>query len=193
MEADIRLEKKRLRREMLALRDGMEREQADRLNRALYEQFAACGDLFSGLPVYTYISYRREADTRALIRALWAKNIPVAAPRVAGRDMDFFWICGEQDLAVGYRGIPEPACGCARADAQEALIVVPGAAFDRQGYRIGYGGGFYDRFLEREPGHRAMGLAYGFQLLERLLHEDCDRPVGGILTQEGLVKCGSGF
>lgn len=191
MEADIKQEKKRLRREMLALRDGMEREEADRLNRALWNQLAACEALWSGRPVYTYISYRREADTRALIRALWEKNIPVAAPRVAGRDMDFFWICGEQDLAVGYRGIPEPACGCGRADSPEALIVVPGAAFDRNGYRIGYGGGFYDRFLEREPQHVVMGLAYEFQLLECLPREDCDRPVGVVLTQEGLVKCSS--
>ena len=72
-------EKKRLRREMLARRDRMEPARADELNRRLWEQMERYQQLWSGMPVYTYISYRREADTRRLVRELWKRGIPVAA------------------------------------------------------------------------------------------------------------------
>lgn len=184
-------EKKRLRREMLERRDGMGKIEAADLNRRLWAQMEQYGGLWSGRPIYTYISYRREADTRRLIRALWAKNIPVAAPRAKNGQMEFFWVCNEGDLAAGYRGIPEPACGCGRAAEPSALVIVPGAVFDRRGYRVGYGGGYYDRFLAREPGHDTLGLAYEFQVVPRLPAEEHDLPVGEILTTSGLVKCGS--
>ncbi len=180
-------EKKRLRREMLARRDRMEPARADELNRRLWEQMERYQQLWSGMPVYTYISYRREADTRRLVRELWKRGIPVAAPRTEDGWMEFYRIRSESDLTAGYRGIPEPVCGCEKAEEERALVIVPGAVFDLQGYRIGYGGGYYDRFMAREPGHETMGLAYDFQVVPRLPVEEYDLPVGKILTTSGLL------
>ncbi len=185
-------EKKQLRREMLARRDRMEPAMADALNRRLWEQMERCQQLWSGMPVYSYISYRCEADTRRLVRELWKRGIPVAAPRAKDGRMEFYRIRSESDLTAGYRGIPEPVCGCEKASKERALVIVPGAVFDLQGYRIGYGGGYYDRFMAREPGHETLGLAYDFQVIPRLPVEEYDLPVGRILTTSGLVKCGSG-
>ena len=108
-------EKKQLRREMLARRDRMEPAMADALNRRLWEQMERCQQLWSGMPVYTYISYRREADTRRLVRELWKRGIPVAAPQAKDGRMEFYRIRSESDLTAGYRGIPEPVCGCEKA------------------------------------------------------------------------------
>lgn len=120
-------EKKRLRREMLARRDRMEPARADELNRRLWEQMERYQQLWSGMPVYTYISYRREADTRRLVRELWKRGIPVAAPRTEDGRMEFYRIRSESDLTTGYRGIPEPVCGCEKAEEERALVIVPGA------------------------------------------------------------------
>lgn len=183
--------KKELRREMLSRRDTMDARDINDLNSALWKQLKAVPSLWDGRTVYTYISYRQEADTRALIRKLWDMGLPVAAPRINGQRMEFYRIRSQADIRAGYKGIPEPGEGCAPVKEESGLVVVPGAVFDDRGYRIGYGGGFYDRFLEENPGLATMGLAYGFQVVDRVPAQAFDRPVAAVLTPAGLIKCNS--
>ena len=185
-------EKKRLRREMLARRDRMEPAKAEELNWRLWEQMERCQQLWSGLPVYTYISYRREADTRRLVRELWKRGIPVAAPRAKDGRMEFYRIRSESDLTAGYRGIPEPVCGCEKASKERALVIVPGAVFDLQGYRIGYGGGYYDRFLPLACNAVKIALCRA-ALLEPVLPREChDVRADFVLTEDALYACKGG-
>jgi 5-formyltetrahydrofolate cyclo-ligase len=81
----------------------------------------------------------------------------------------------------GYAGIPEPIANEPIATDETALVLMPGLAFDPQGHRIGYGGGFYDRFLETEPDHPTLALCYAFQMLEHLETEAHDIPVNCVL------------
>jgi len=81
----------------------------------------------------------------------------------------------------GAYGIPEPVDDGPEADDPAALVLMPGLAFDPQGHRLGYGGGFYDRFLAAEP-HPTIALCYAFQLLPRLETEAHDIPVDAVLS-----------
>lgn len=84
------------------------------------------------------------------------------------------------------------ACGAEGArpvyEGPSALLLVPGVAFDQEGRRIGYGGGFYDRYLEKHPDHHTVGYAYAFQIYEYLPTETFDRRVDRVLTENGFLK-----
>lgn len=91
--------------------------------------------------------------------------------------MRFLWLDDPARIAPGAYGIPEPVDDGPEADDPAALVLMPGLAFDPQGHRLGYGGGFYDRFLAAEP-HPTIALCYAFQLLPQLETEAHDIPGG---------------
>ena len=149
-------------------------------------------------PVYLYLDFGNEAGTREIFSELWKRGIRTAAPRVEEtkpgvKEMVFYLVREWGQLSPGYMGILEPdlSAGVLPADSPEALVAVPGVAFDRAGCRLGYGGGFYDRFFLKEPGHPKWGLAYGFQMAEKLPREPWDQKMDAVLTPEEIVICGS--
>ena len=106
----------------------------------------------------------------------------VAVPKCYDRDMKFIYISDfEKEVAPGYANIPEPIADEPVADDKTALVLMPGLAFDPQGHRIGYGGGFYDKFLAQEPNHPTLALCYEFQMLPKLETEEFDIPVDVVL------------
>ncbi len=141
--------------------------------------------------IYVYASYGTEADTFDFIRLCLAMGKRAALPRVSGREMDFYWIESLDDLKPGAYGIPEPGEHCQKAeDSRRACMILPGLAFDRGGHRLGYGGGYYDRYLERHPFpvENRIALAYECQITETVPWEPEDIPVGMIVTEAGAVK-----
>ena len=185
MEAEA--EKKALRARLLRQRaelvpfwrGAMDHDIAERV-RAL-PAYTSCGTLF------TYVSVRQEVDTRALISAALADGKCVAVPRCEGKQMVFYRINSLEELLYGGFGLLEPSPENARAvpDAH-ALCLVPGLSFDRLGARVGYGGGFYDRFLPAFPG-RTAGLCYSPLFSDDPLPvEPHDRSVGFVVTDRRL-------
>lgn len=140
--------------------------------------------------VYCYISFGGEADTRKLLSWLWEQQIPVAAPRVEGTRLSFSWICSMEDLEPGFHGILEPKSSCCQANDRTAVVIVPGAAFSEAGERLGYGGGFYDRFFMEEPEHERIGLAYEFQILKNLPVEAHDVIMNQVVTESRVICLG---
>lgn len=132
--------------------------------------------------VYCYVALPGEVETRGMIEAMWKSGIRVAAPKISGKEMEFYEITSWDQLETGYRGIAEPGTGCPRADAADAVILVPGAAFDSEGRRVGYGGGYFDKFLAREPGHLTVAVAYDFQIFPEVPEEEHDRRVDLLVT-----------
>lgn len=124
--------------------------------------------------VYCYIDFRNEVKTMPLIRKAILDGKRVAAPRISDKTMDFYYITGHADLEEGSFGIMEPVPSCALAEETDAVLVMPGVAFDRENHRIGYGGGYYDRYLERENTHFKIALAYDFQIFEHVPYEEHD-------------------
>ena len=105
----------------------------------------------------------------------------VAVPKVYGEEMKFIYLTDLSQVSAGYAGIPEPISDGPVADDETALVLMPGLVFDPQGHRIGYGGGFYDKFLSREPRHPTVALCYDFQMVDQLETERFDIPVDLVL------------
>lgn len=134
--------------------------------------------------LYAYLSFNQEVRTNPIIERAWADGKRVAVPKVIGKDMVFIWIDSFDALGPGYYGITEPIADGPAADDKRALVLMPGLAFDPEGHRIGYGGGFYDRFLDAEPDHPLVALCYDFQMFEHLDVEDHDIPVDLVITDK---------
>ena len=123
--------------------------------------------------VYAYVDFNHEVATKAIIEAAWQQNKRVAVPKVSGEEMHFHEITSFTDLKPGYFGIPEPENG-PPVFIEEALMIVPGVAFDRVRHRIGYGGGFYDRYLSRHVDHITVAVAFDFQIVDEAPCEELD-------------------
>ena len=201
-EKNSREEKDGLRRRIKALRREVSPSEKALWDRQLKENFFRLFDRQPAQdlrgPVYLYLDFGNEAGTREIFSELWKRGIRTAAPRVEEtkpgvKEMVFYLVREWGQLSPGYMGILEPdlSAGVLPADSPEALVAVPGVAFDWEGCRLGYGGGFYDRFFLKEPGHPKWGLAYGFQMAEKLPREPWDQKMDAVLTPEEIVICGS--
>lgn len=131
--------------------------------------------------IYGYLPYNQEVRTTPMLEQAIRDGKRVAVPKCYGEEMRFLWLDDLTQVAPGYANIPEPIADEPIADDTTALVLMPGLAFDPQGHRIGYGGGFYDRFLAEEPDHPTLALCYGFQMVEHLETEEFDIPVDQVL------------
>ena len=142
--------------------------------------------------LFVYVDCKHETETSDLIRRAWADGKSVAVPRVLGQEMKFFYIHSlETDLEDGYFGIREPyekEPADEAADRPGSLMVMPGVAFDEARHRIGYGGGFYDRYLEAHPGLDTIALAFDFQVKEEVPFEPFDILPGKIVTEKRVIS-----
>ena len=108
-------------------------------------------------------------------------KIWLATPTMHGDEMKFIFMEDLSKVEKGYANIPEPIADDPVADDTTALVLMPGLAFDPEGHRIGYGGGFYDKFLANEPLHPTIALCYDFQMVDQLDTEEFDVPVDCVL------------
>ena len=141
--------------------------------------------------IYPYLAYNTEIDTRYIIEQAWRDGKTVAVPKVLdSTTMEFYVISSFDDIETGYQGIPEPK-GCTTVSPKEVLMIMPGLAFDRNHNRVGYGGGFYDRYLEKKENEgvyfKKISLAYDFQIFDNLEVEAYDIPVDSIVTSEKVI------
>ena len=176
------MNKKILRREISAKKRSLSKEQIDRYSQELLELLVQHPLYKTAKSIYGYLSYNQEVRTEPILRRAQADGKKVAVPKVFGDEMKFLWLEWDK-VQEGYKGIPEPTDG-ETADDPAALVLMPGLAFDPQGHRLGYGGGFYDRFLAAEP-HPTLALCYDFQLLEKVETESHDIPVDAVLSSSG--------
>ena len=122
------------------------------------------------------------------MRTALAEGKTVAVPKVEGREMTFYRITGEADLAPGSFGILEPKESCpAIWPAAGDVMLLPGAAFDREGHRIGYGGGYYDRFFDRYHGPAAL-LCREKLLSDQVPMEEHDKRFSLIVTEKDVYR-----
>ena len=130
--------------------------------------------------VYGYYPQNQEVRLLPILARAMADGKKVALPKITGGKMAFFYVTDFTLVAPGFGGIPEPPDACPAED-ETALVILPGLAFDRAGRRLGYGGGFYDRFLALEPGHPTVALCYDFQIVPEVPAEAYDLPAGLVL------------
>lgn len=145
--------------------------------------------------VLVYMDYRSEVMTTGLVEELLAAGEKrIFAPKVEGMDIRFYEVAGMEDFSEGYQGIREPAKSAERlftreiSEKEKTLILVPGAVFDRERGRMGYGKGFYDRYLEAFPGIFSAALAFSCQLAKKVPIEPHDRKPDMIITEKGIIR-----
>ena len=171
------MNKQELRQAIRARKRAMTEEDILRRSEILAEKFARSNAYRASKTIYGYLPYNQEVRTVPMLRRALEEGKRVAVPKVYGDDMKFIYLDDLSQVAKGYAGIPEPVADGPVAQDETALVLMPGLAFDRAGHRIGYGGGFYDKFLAREPHHPTVALCYDFQVMDRLETEEFDIPV----------------
>ena len=178
------MDKKALRKQIRDLKRAMTPEQIENASRRLGQQLAECPLYRNASTIYGYLPYNQEVRTVPMLQRALDEGKRVAVPKVYGDEMKFIYLDDLSQVSAGYAGIPEPVADGPVADDPNAMVLMPGLAFDSQGHRIGYGGGFYDKFLAAEPGHPTVALCYGFQMLPHLETEEFDMPVDCVLWAE---------
>ena len=175
------MDKKTLRTSIRAQKRAMTEEMIVEKSEKLGQLFRNSESYQKANSIYGYLPYNQEVRTVAMLEQAIRDGKRVAVPKVFGDEMKFLWLDDLNRVEKGYSGIPEPIDDGPVADDPGALVLMPGLAFDPQGHRIGYGGGFYDKFLAAEPGHPTLALCYEFQMLPHLETEEFDMPVDCVL------------
>ena len=175
------MDKKELRARIRERKRAMTESEIEGKSALLGIQFRACELYREAKTIYGYLPYNQEVRTVPMLEQALRDGKRVAVPKVYGDEMKFIYLDDLSKVEKGYANIPEPIADDPIADDETALVLMPGLAFDPMGHRIGYGGGFYDKFLAGEPEHPTVALCYEFQMLPELETEEFDIPVDCVL------------
>ena len=175
------MDKKELRRTIRERKRAMTEEEIVSRSEKLGQLFAQSEAYKAAKTIYGYLPYNQEVRTVPMLEQALKDGKRVAVPKVYGDEMKFLYLDDLSQVEKGYAGIPEPIADGPVADDDTALVLMPGLAFAPAGHRIGYGGGFYDKFLAAEPNHPTLALCYEFQMLPELHTEEHDIPVDTVL------------
>jgi len=184
--------KSELRAAILARRDALSKEEITRKSAAASAHLLSLAEFTAAKVIMFFFSFRSELDTSSLIKAAMAAGKRVIAPRV-DRQARFLVPCEimdlEQDLAPGVYDIQEPRSSCRVVEPETIdVVIVPGAVWDERGYRIGYGAGYYDRFLALAPRARRIGLGFELQVVSEVPRTPRDLPVELLVTEAGVRR-----
>lgn len=145
--------KRELRKEILKLRDALTLEERERKSKEITKRVIAHKAFKQADIILLFSSFKSEVDTTEIFETAQRFSKDIYYPKVIGDEMEFYRVEHEIDLKEGYRGICEPKADNDRkfmAQPDEKIcVIMPGVAFDEVGNRIGYGGGYYDKFLRR--------------------------------------------
>ena len=175
------MDKKELRKKIREQKRAMTEEQIVAASARLGELFLACEQYKNAKTIYGYLPYNQEVRTVPMLEQAMKDGKRVAVPKCYGEEMRFIYMDDLSKVEKGYANIPEPIADEPVAEDKTSLVLMPGMAFTTDGKRMGYGGGFYDKFLAAEPDHPTVALCYDFQMVEDLPTEDYDIPVDCVL------------
>lgn len=178
-------EKRLLRKQMKAIRDGIPVEAQKQYSETIAKKVLALAEERDAKAVFAYLSFGSEVQTHALIQALLHRGIRVAVPVCDTQTHTMQAVCidGFEDLTKDAYGILMPTGGDVLLPKETDLVLVPALAFDQEGYRLGYGGGYYDRYLKEFHGV-SVGLTFSACCVKALPRDSYDLPVSDILTEE---------
>lgn len=180
--------KKELRKEMLRLRDSKSPKSLEILNKIIFDKVINSIEYKNATNIFIFVSYKSEVNTHNIIKHALAEGKKICVPKVISKSegMKAVYINKFEDLLPqGPFGILEPEINDNNIATEEDidLVFVPGVAFDNNGGRMGYGGGFYDRFLPLiKSDCRKIGVCYSFQVVESVIVEHNDENVSCIIT-----------
>ena len=188
-----------IRTEALKRRQALGAEIRQEKSTEILKNIIAWPQFQTSRTIMTYLNYREEVETTGIAREILRQGkrllVPLCLPEktelIACEIRDL-----SQDVRPGLLGIPEPSSERLRPVAPEEidLVLVPGIAFDCEGHRIGYGKGYYDRFLPRlRKDAVVIGLAFACQVVDKIEAEEHDYPVSWLVTEKGIISCKKHF
>ena len=179
------VKKQDIRKNVLKQRNLMTEKEWDEHSHEIYKKVVTHPFFLEADEIYCYIDFRNEVDTRKIIEEAWRLGKRVAVPRIEGSEMNFYYIDSFTKLESGYFGVLEPI-EQDKAEGEQVLVIMPGAAFDKKRNRIGYGKGYYDRFLEKYPTYRTLALAFELQMVDNIPSDSFDVKPNQIVTEENI-------
>lgn len=183
-----------IRNQILSLRNALPINECEEKSNIITQNVLSLLSVQKAEYVLCYASYKSEVQTDILIKELLKEGKKVYLPRVCGEKMDFYRIRSLIDLIEGYKGIPEPEAACTERftrtmwekDKARVVMLLPGVAFSESGARIGYGKGYYDRYLSHIPCMERISLCYELQMVEAIPADTYDIPMTIIVTEEKI-------
>lgn len=184
--------KQELRKEMKAIRDGISEEERSILSTQIAEQLRREAWYPSVKHILVYSAIRSEVDLSEFCRTAADDGKVLYYPKVFGKVMEFYRIDQEEMLRPGAFSVMEPDTDSypleVYKDQKESVILVPGVSFSREGYRLGYGGGYYDRYLAEHRNLYTVGIGFSRQILDTWLPEEFDIPMKEIVTENMTIE-----
>ena len=187
------MEKAELRKVMKRKRSSLSAERILLYRGCIAEHLVERKEYADASVVLAYMSFSSEVNTHFLIEKAWRDGKRVAVPKcIDEKHLDFQYIHSFDDLAPGRFGIMEPVTGESVAyDSEDrCLLLLPGVAYTNSGDRLGYGGGYYDRYLKKHESIPRVMLAYSLQEAESLPVDEQDVPADMIVTEIGCIETG---
>lgn len=185
---------KDLRKKILALRDELTASDIEEKSALIREKILAFKEIETARNIFIYANFRSEVETMTLISELMKKEKAISLPKTdpAENRMDAVRIENiSEDLVPGYCDIPEPRQEIVTSNLTEPqnidIVILPGSVFDERGGRMGYGGGFYDRFVEKIPFVIRIGLAFEEQVVDEVPLQPHDELVDFIVTEKRII------
>ncbi|MFP7754183.1 5-formyltetrahydrofolate cyclo-ligase [Thermodesulfobacteriota bacterium B35] len=190
------MDRRELRKMILARRDRLPVRQQEEKSRVILSRLLGLEEIRTAGHLFVYVSFRSEVRTLELIAHCLQEDKKISVPLTQVNSSSLLAVeisDPESQLAPGYCGIPEPVSSQVerhRVDPAEIdVVIVPGSVFDHTGGRLGYGGGYYDRFLSgRTPQALRIALAYELQVVERVPVEAHDQGMDLIVTEETVYR-----
>jgi 5-formyltetrahydrofolate cyclo-ligase len=183
-----------LRKKILGARDLLSADERRAKSHSAMQNFLSLPEMKHWSTLFIYVDFRSELETVELIKSCLSQGKRVAVPLVDASTVRMIPLLikdPEKDLVLGYYDIPEP-------DPQKSLpvkageidaAVIPGSVFDTDGGRLGYGGGYYDRFLVNDaPQAKRIGLAFELQVVEKVPMLPHDQPLDVLITEKRIVN-----
>lgn len=191
----ITTSKQEIRSKHLTLRDGLSYSERSSKSEQIWELLKKEESFQKAQIILAYMDYRSEVMTTELVKELLADaSKRVFVPKVEGMDIRFYEITSLEELTAGYQGIREPAPDNEKlftkqtAASGECFLIMPGAVFDRDRERLGYGKGFYDRFVQEFPDMSRAGLAFACQIALKIPVEGHDKKPDFVVTEKGVIR-----
>lgn len=185
-------EKRILRDEMNRKRNALAKAEAESKSRAIAANLAKIKEYKEANAVIFYAAKGNEVQTAGLIREALRQGKKVLLPitNTAAKEIEISEVKDySSDLKKGAYGIMEPKKKRAFDERKIDVVIVPGVAFDTDGHRLGYGLGYYDKLLRRLANAAKIGLAYDFQVVDKLPRESHDHPMDMIVTESRVIRC----
>ncbi len=185
--------KKTLRDSILSQRDAMSGDDTKRLSGTICRSLIALSAYKEAKTVMCFLSFRSEVDTNLIVKNILksGKKLVVPISDIKTKTLRLSYVKSMDDLVKSTYGILEPSPSAFKeaTPADIDLVLVPGACFNLKGYRIGYGGGYYDKFLPQiKKTTLTLGLCYDFQIVSSINPEKHDIPVDIVLSEKRMIK-----